>query len=91
MSLRRRLGVAVGHLRSAYATKAAVPPIDAEEDERSPTIKWTEIRRHNTRNDLWVVVSGRVFDMTEFIKEASGRTPASRVSRSLHATVGQAD
>ena len=81
MSLRRRLGVAAGHLRSAHAAKAAVPPpIDAEEDERSPTIKWSEIRRHNTRNDLWVVVSGRVFDMTEFIKEDSGRTLAARVS-----------
>ena len=71
----RRLAAALGHLRPAHVAKgsAAVPT----EDDDEPTIKWDEIRRHNTRNDLWVVVNGRVFDMTEFIKEDSGRTPLS--------------
>lgn len=72
----RRLAAALGHLRPALVAKAA-PESAAEDDE--PPIKWDEIRVHNTRNDLWVVVNGRVFDMTEFIKEESGHPGGSDI------------
>ena len=40
---------------------------DAGADTDLPTIGWDEIVTHNSRDDLWVVVDGVVYDMTEFI------------------------
>lgn len=35
-----------------------------------PLLEWSEIQQHNTAKDLWVVIEGRVWDMTEFITHA---------------------
>jgi hypothetical protein len=32
-----------------------------------PLLRWEEIMKHNTEEDLWIVVQGRVWEMTEFI------------------------
>mmetsp|Transcript_73159 Transcript_73159/g.116656 ORF Transcript_73159/g.116656 Transcript_73159/m.116656 type:complete len:148 (+) Transcript_73159:107-550(+) len=40
--------------------------ITAEDDAKLREYTWDEIRKHNTEEDLWVVLHGRVFDVTEF-------------------------
>ena len=57
--------------------RADVPPmVTAREEEgieeELELISWTEIVKHSSRDDIWVVVDGTVYDMTEFIKEESG-------------------
>lgn len=31
-----------------------------------------EISKHNTRNDLWVIIHNKVYNVTEFIQEVRG-------------------
>jgi xylitol oxidase len=68
---RRRLGSIASHVTAS--TEPADPPapsLGEKEDEvfgMLPLIRWDEIMRHNTEDDLWIVVSGRVFEMTGFI------------------------
>ena len=33
---------------------------------------WEEIKKHNKREDAWVVINGEIFDVTLFIKEHTG-------------------
>jgi len=35
-------------------------------------IPMSEIRKHNTKEDCWVVIDGRVFDMTAYLKDHPG-------------------
>ena len=35
-------------------------------------LKWSEITPHNHKNDCWVVIHGKVYDLTEFLKEHPG-------------------
>jgi cytochrome b involved in lipid metabolism len=42
------------------------PPIDL------PVISWDEVRRHDTEDDLWVVFSGHVYDLSSFAKNHPG-------------------
>ena len=62
---RLRRGVAVGLLAPRRAAG------DEEEGEPSddelPVIPWAEIMQHRFLADIWVVVDGKVYDMTEFI------------------------
>lgn len=37
-----------------------------------PTLSWDEIQKHNTVNDLWVVVDGYVYDLSRFAHEHPG-------------------
>jgi hypothetical protein len=37
-----------------------------------PVISWDEVRRHNTADDLWVVFSGHVYDLSSFAKNHPG-------------------
>lgn len=67
----RRLSALSHHLRSAVgpiATRSAAAD-DDEQTESPPRValEWEEIMRHNTRESLWVVIDGTVFDMTEFV------------------------
>ena len=39
-----------------------------DEDEGLRSIPWSEIAQHSTLDDLWIVVDGVVYDMTEFIQ-----------------------
>eukprot|EP00483_Globobulimina_turgida_P006674 UN06684 len=38
----------------------------AEDDAKLLEYSWEEIRKHNTEEDLWVVIYDRVYDVTEF-------------------------
>ena len=42
---------------------------DEEDDSWLPTIPWAEIMQHRFLDDIWVVVDGKVYDMTEFIAQ----------------------
>lgn len=35
-------------------------------------IKWEEIRKHKAVTDLWIVVEGKVYDVTRFTEEHPG-------------------
>ena len=37
-----------------------------------PVITWDEVRRHNREDDLWVVFSGHVYDVSSFAKNHPG-------------------
>lgn len=37
-----------------------------------PTFTWEEISKHNTDADCWVVVNGKVYDVTDFVDEHPG-------------------
>ncbi|KAJ3034424.1 hypothetical protein HDV00_005044 [Rhizophlyctis rosea] len=34
--------------------------------------EWSEIAQHNTRNDLWMVIEDKVYDVTKFLDEHPG-------------------
>ncbi|KAI9091255.1 microsomal cytochrome b5 [Phlyctochytrium arcticum] len=36
------------------------------------TYDWSEISAHNTRDDLWMVIDGKVYDVTKFLDEHPG-------------------
>eukprot|EP01062_Namystynia_karyoxenos_P062510 TRINITY_DN55402_c0_g1_i1.p2 TRINITY_DN55402_c0_g1~~TRINITY_DN55402_c0_g1_i1.p2 ORF type:complete len:128 (+),score=37.60 TRINITY_DN55402_c0_g1_i1:81-464(+) len=33
---------------------------------------WTEVARHNTRSDCWIVLHGKVLDVTQWLEEHPG-------------------
>ena len=35
-------------------------------------LKWEEIRKHNTDKDAWLVLEGKVYDVTEFKQRHPG-------------------
>ena len=37
-----------------------------------PRVTWDEISKHNMREDIWVVIDGKVYDVTNLISESSG-------------------
>lgn len=41
--------------------------MSSESEER--TITWEEVKKHNSAESLWVVINGKVYDVTEFAKE----------------------
>ena len=44
--------------------------MSSESEER--TITWEEVKKHNSAESLWVVINGKVYDVTEFAKEHPG-------------------
>jgi cytochrome b involved in lipid metabolism len=44
------------------------------EDSNIQTKKysWTEVKQHNSKNDLWIVIDGYVYDITNFQKKHPG-------------------
>src|SRR3990167_8927680 len=37
-----------------------------------PIFSWEEISKHNSDTDCWVVVNGKVYDVTDFVDEHPG-------------------
>jgi cytochrome b involved in lipid metabolism len=35
-------------------------------------ITWTEVSRHKSKNDLWLVIRGQVYNVTDFVDEHPG-------------------
>ena len=33
---------------------------------------WIEVKRHNSKNDLWIVIDGYVYDITNFQRKHPG-------------------
>ena len=62
---RLRRGVAVGLL--APRRVAGDEEEGEPSDDELPVIPWAEIMQHRFLADIWVVVDGKVYDMTEFI------------------------
>jgi nitrate reductase (NAD(P)H) len=50
--------------------EAAAPPPPAKGDKDGPTKIYTldEIKKHNTEEDVWIVVNNRVYDCTEYLE-----------------------
>jgi cytochrome b involved in lipid metabolism len=44
------------------------------EDSNIQTKKysWNEVKQHNSKNDLWIVIDGYVYDITNFQKKHPG-------------------
>jgi hypothetical protein len=74
-SSRRRLhrGVAVGLFPPPVTAATANAATSNDADDGLAVIPWAEIMTHRYLADLWVVIDGKVYDMTEFI--ASGEHP----------------
>ena len=34
-----------------------------------PVFRLTEVRKHNSRNDCWIIVKNKVYDVTNFINK----------------------
>lgn len=48
---------------------AAAYPFKSSEDR---TVTWEDLAKHNTVNDAWIAIKGRVYDVTEFAKVHPG-------------------
>ena len=35
------------------------------------TVAWSELRKHNTRDDVWIAIAGQVYDVTQFARYAA--------------------
>lgn len=45
---------------------------DSNNQITSQLFQWNEIKSHNTKNDLWIVIDGYVYDITKFQKKHPG-------------------
>lgn len=43
-----------------------------EEKEETPTFSFIEVGKHNSSNDCWLAIHGKVYDVTEFISSHPG-------------------
>jgi len=48
-------------------------PILNENDIGKGQFTWEEIRRHSTKNDRWLVIDDRVYDVTKWLKHPGGQ------------------
>lgn len=48
---------------------------------------WSEIKRHDTKNDLWIVIDGIVYDITKFQKMHPGGSKVVNLYSGQDATV----
>ena len=79
----------------------AVPPDRwrVRSRHRSPEISWTEIAKHRTRESLWVVLGGYVYDLTAFaalhpgglerLLEVAGRDASDAFAAAPHSAATQ--
>lgn len=64
------LGIGGGGIWVLTQRQAAQQPGASSEQERSFTED--EVAQHNTRTDCWTIISGEVYDLTNFIKTHPG-------------------
>lgn len=38
----------------------------------SKTVKWLELMQHNKKSDLWILIEGKVYDVTTYLAEHPG-------------------
>ncbi|PSN63662.1 cytochrome b5 [Corynespora cassiicola Philippines] len=55
-------------LEEIYLNLTALPATPPE----PKAYTWTEINSHNSTDDLWVVIKGEIYDMTQFQNEHPG-------------------
>jgi predicted heme/steroid binding protein len=48
-------------------------PILNENEIVKGQFTWEEIRRHSTKNDRWLVIDGRVYNITNWLKHPGGQ------------------
>jgi succinate dehydrogenase/fumarate reductase flavoprotein subunit len=58
---------------AAAAAPAAPAPPPEPKDEGIP---WEEVKKHDKKEDVWVVINGEVIDATNFISKHPGGVPA---------------
>jgi cytochrome b involved in lipid metabolism len=51
-------------------------PAAAQDSNQRPSFTMAEVRRHNKRGDCWVVVRGKVHDVTELVGSHPGGSAA---------------
>ena len=42
------------------------------DSSKLPTYTLEEVRRHNTRKDLWIVIERMIYDVTPYLREHPG-------------------
>ena len=52
-------------------------------DESLKKFTWEEVKEHRSSESLWIVVEGKVYDVTEFLDEVRATYLARRGSLSL--------
>jgi cytochrome b involved in lipid metabolism len=45
---------------------------DEKENGPLPSYGWEEIRKHTSKSDRWMVIDGRVYDVTRWAKKHPG-------------------
>jgi delta8-fatty-acid desaturase len=48
------------------------PPVKSKRVKNVPTVTMAEVAKHCTKEDLWVVVEGRAYDLTKFLMRHPG-------------------
>jgi len=65
--------VSAGQAQPAQAdTSSAAAPVAAAEPKKTGEYTLDEVAKHNTEGDCWVVVNGRVLDVTKFLPDHPG-------------------
>jgi len=87
------VNVAISYGSGPAPSLPASAPVEAEEEEEkkaAPTKQGTftlaDVAKHNTENDCWVVVDGRVLDCTNFLADHPGGKKAIMIYAGRDAT-----
>jgi hypothetical protein len=64
---------------SADASSSSAPGGDAAPAEQSHPYTLETLKAHNTREDLWMLLHGKVYNVTKFLDEVSARRLGQRI------------
>ena len=51
---------------------AAAPPPASSSAPAGRIVSWDEVQKHSSKNDVWMVIDGKVYDSTKFLDEHPG-------------------